>query len=94
MYPCTLRSHRAVLTSPQRRRSPTRTWASVSSTKQHATIATKMVRAAWAFPKRPEHLCAYLRRSLHHHNVGRGVGRLGNPGSCCRQRGVPYRLEQ
>jgi hypothetical protein len=39
------------LTSPQTRRSPMRTWASVSSTKRSTTIAKKKVAALWTFPR-------------------------------------------
>ena len=52
---------KAVLTFPQRRRSPMTTWASVSSTKLLATIAIKSI--MWLFPKQADHVCAYSRYS-------------------------------
>ena len=82
------------LTFPQRRRSPTRTWASVSSTKHPTTIAKKKVAALWAFPRNPDDLCAYMRRASHDHCSGGGGGRRRYPGPCSYQRAVPYRLGQ
>jgi hypothetical protein len=82
------------LTSPQTRRSPMRTWASVSSTKRSTTIANKKVAALWAFPRNPDDLCAYMRRASRDHCSGGGGGLLRYPGACSYQRAVPYRLGQ
>lgn len=77
---------KAVLTFPQRRRSPMTTWASASSTKQLATIAIKSI--MWLFPRQASHTCAYLRHSWNYHGVCRDVGLVEYPSPWYHQRGL------
>lgn len=68
------------LTRKQRRRSPTRTWALVSSTK--LPIAWQPPSGVWAGPEKLNGLCARSRWRLHRKCLGRVFGIMGFAGNC------------
>lgn len=70
-----IRSIPIVLISMQRRRSPTRTWASVSSTKRPITSTTSS--STWTFPGRLDDLRSQLRIRFHQAWLGFGLGMRG-----------------